>query len=1126
VTARLIGIEGNLFPTRYLSSALWSDVRRLDPAVVAQQLTHMRRWWARVAASCGPATAVRALFDIAAMPLFDGLGFSAVNAEFDRSSARVHLATPQRTSLALIVLPWARQASAVWRDAIVAARHLNAAWCFVLAVPFFSLVCARPGGRRRALDVCFPQVLHPESIAVMLRLMSAGSFDRQNHENRAPIETALDAAAVFQDRVRSDLQIGVLTALTLLRSALLPPRSAGARLDEALTVLYRILFLLFAESRDLVPHGHPIYERSYSLASLCREAGAGLDPVGCWDALRAVSRLSRTGCRLPGLQVAAFNGALFAKAAAPSLEQRLVARRPTPFSRARDRAVQQTLLALATRPAAAGREEICYSDLGVEQLGAVYERVLDLDPRTLQPPAPPTSGRHSRRRKESGTFYTPQTITDFLVRRTLAPLVAGRPADAILQLRVLDPAMGSGAFLVSACRYLAGAHESALVEEGRCSAADISPDDRAAIRRSVAQQCLAGVDSNPVAVQLARLSLWLATLAEGKPLGFLDHRLRVGDSLIGASPHDLRRVTDSPSRRGPLPLLDLADPEQPVAHVVQSLRVLTTAPDDSVEAVHTKEACWRQLSGQHSPVSDWRLALSLWCSRWFWPDHAGIARPSAQETRAVIDTLTRSQGGLRPAAVARWLQIARELESRHMFFHWLLEFPDVFFEDTGQPRTQPGFDAVLGNPPWEMLREDRGTAAAHAARGASRTAAHTRQLVRFIRDSGLYDSCDRGHVNLYQPFLERALTLVRPGGRVGLVLPWGLAVDDGAAALRRRLLQSASIDTIVGLDNSRGLFPIHRGLRFMLLVAGGAGPTREVRARFGVASHDVIAELPAGDEAYVQSDYYPVRLAAATIKQTGGASARIPDIRRASDLRLLDRLSSTFPPLGSSTGWNARFGRELNVTEDRRHFCAAGIPVLEGKHIGPFAVNVGASTLRIDQAVARRLLPALGFLRPRLAYRDVSGVQNRLSLIAAVLPADMVTTHTLFCLRTQLPDEQQHFLCGIFNSWVLNLVVRMLMGGHVTTSLIESMPVPPWTGDSGQRRIARAARRLARPTARARSQAHLQALVAQAYGLESDAFADLTRAFSLVPVAERELAAEVLRSLNAAGRQDGQHQHG
>ena len=228
-----------------------------------------------------------------------------------------------------------------------------------------------------------------------------------------------------------------------------------------------------------------------------------------------IARLAHAGCRAGNLRVTPFNGRLFAPARTPLAERRDLD----------DDAARRAVLALSTRPSPdrAGREPIAYRDLGVEQLGAVYETLLDYKPRIQH-----VSGRSGGRvsvalepgsgvRKATGTFYTPQPIAEYLVRRTLGPLVRDAAPDRILHLRVVDPAMGSGAFLVAACRYLADAYEAALIGGGGCHASDIGEPERAAIRRTIAERCLYGVDLNPMAVQLARLSLWLATAAD-RPL--------------------------------------------------------------------------------------------------------------------------------------------------------------------------------------------------------------------------------------------------------------------------------------------------------------------------------------------------------------------------------------------------------------------------------------------------------------------------------------------------------------------------------------------------------------------------------------------------------------------------------
>jgi Eco57I restriction-modification methylase len=1113
----LAGVGGSLFPGRYLVEAPEADdIWRHRPRPPDGQRRAFEKWWTRAASSCGPASGVRTLFDVVAMPLLAMLGFRAYDVTFDRTRALARLQTRGSGRVGLVVLPWASRQSTAWREVVVIARRMDADWCFVLAPPYLSLVDARGHASRHSVDFTLPEAFAANSFIRFWTLAHAGAFEpwlpaRSPDRRASPlIDRLLVSARQFQDRVRADLQDGVVDALDSLTNVLARSLPRPARHNpggEALTLVYRLLFLLFAESRSLVPIGHPIYQRAYSVGTLCREAVSDERACGLWDGLAAITRLSRSGCRTDDLIVAPFNGQLFARTAAPALEAGRPSSRVVRRKSAADAALRRALVALGTRPGAAGRETISYADLGVEQLGAVYERVLDTPAERREAPA----RRHSARRKQTGTFYTPQPLAEFVVRRTLAPLVSGATTDRILSLRIVDPAMGSGAFLVAACNYLASAYERALVEEGRCGAIDLDDDARADIRRLVAERCLAGVDANPVAVELARLSLWLATLARGKPLGFLDHRLRAGDSLIGAWPDDLQRTPGRRARTGEpvLPLFDAADLESSIGRATRPLVEIAGRRDDTVEDVRAKAAVWRALTGDRSPLEPWRLASSLWCARWF-PDGAAgerprQTRPSDAEFRAALDAIFRGDPTLPARPLAEWLEHARTVARNRAFFHWPLEFADVFYDEHGQPRQAAGFDAVIGNPPWEMLRHDSPDAGGAPASAGARP--DGRQVVRFIRESDLYASCGRGHLNLYQPFVERALALARPGGRVGLVLPWGLAADDGAAALRSRLLDRSALDTIVGFDNAGGLFPIHRGLRFLVVVASPGGRTTEVRARFGVRTAKELADLPEHDE---DGTSYPVRLTPDLLRAVGGVARRIPDVRDPRDLAWLDSLARAHPPLGHTDGWGAHFGRELNATEDRRHFGTTGLPVIEGKHIAPFAVDPGRATWRINRREASRLLPDGRFDRPRLAYRDVSGVGNRLSLIAAVVPAGVVTTHTLFCLRTPVEANARHFLCGLFNSFVLNALVRLLMGGHVTTSLVEGLPVPLWTGSPEQRRIARLARRLTEHPGARHTNAALQAAVARLYALDAPTFERVLSAFPLVGVGDRQLALELL----------------
>jgi hypothetical protein len=1125
----LDGLTGTLFPSRFLADGLGDALATLDPAGTDRARRRMSSWWSTVAAACGPATGLRAIFDEVAMPFAAQLGFRAREPRLESRSIRATLITPGGSSVALIVRPWAARRPSSWREVAQHAAEVGAGWSLVISPPFISVVDARGCGLRHALEVELPAVLAPEPFRRFWLMSRAEAFDL---DNRHSLDAIVALGERFQIGVRTDLQRGVNAALDSLA---MPPA-------EALTIVYRVLFLLFVESRGLVPTWHPVYRNAYAITTLCRDAVTA-PPRGLWDALGAVTRLARLGCRSRDLIVTPFNGSLFARSAAPSLEARSH-RGTSRTTTTRDAELSRALIELGTRPGPAGRESITYADLGVEQLGAIYERVLDRPGLSAAPglAAGPIDdhrwhGRHSSLRKSTGTFYTSRPLADFVVRRTLAPLVDGRTCDEILQLRVVDPAMGSGAFLVSACRYLADACERALVDEGRLSDADIDEALRADLRRRVAERCLAGVDSNPVAVQLARLSLWLATLADGRPLGFLDHRLRVGNSLIGATPQDLLHVGRAPGGRAggaSTPLLDAANIDDAIAHVAAPLADLLLRRDDAVADVRAKERSWLAVSGPSSPLAAWRRAATLWCARWFWPDDAARPAPSTPELRAAVDRLLRGDRTLPHALVDDWCAGAGTAAARHHFFHWAIEFPDVFHDVRGMTRgSHQGFDAVIGNPPWEMLRRDPDEGG-DAGTGDARGGRSPSQLRRYLKECGHFRASSGHHVNLYLAFLERSLGLLHPRGRLGLLVPWGFASDDGAATLRRQLLDADRLDSIVGFDNRAGLFPIHRGVRFAAVFAGAPTRGRAVCARFGVQHLSEVAALPSRDEEESLGDAVersrPLRIDALDLRIAGGSPRRIPDTRRARDFEWLVGLRRAWPPLSDARSFAATFARDLNATDDRHRLGPRGLPVIEGKDIEPFVARVDAPRARIDPGAALQRLSDGRHLRPRLAYRDVSAVGNRRTLIAAVLPEGVVTTHTLFCLRTPLSVDVQYYLCGLFNSFVLNAVVRMLMGGHLTTTLVEDLPAPMWTGTAGQRRIAAIARRLghgdAAPGAgreqgertfarRTRDEAWLQAQVARAYGVDAAAFAALLEGFPLVDAELRTAALAAFKRLDA-----------
>jgi hypothetical protein len=1098
-------LEGPLLSKDYAAHDLLAQHAASAPPTAIVPVTRLVAWHRRCASTLGPASGVRALAERGAAPFFALLGFRIGPAVVlpGTDAARMTLTTPGGRTVGLVVCRWGERLDGAWRPAVRDAVREGCAWAFAYSGTAVRLIDAQRTFSRRYFELDLDAGVHDETTRrVLWATCHARCFDpTPTMTGQAPIDRLVQAAADHADRVCSSLHAGVERALSCLAPALhRAGRCDPQRLHEqSLTVLYRVLFLLFAEARGVVPVWHPIYRDSYSVERLCDDIRHARAPRGLWPALQAITRLAQRGCRIDDLHVPAFNGQLFSPDSAPAAEH----------ARLDDTIVRDVLAALTSRrgPRGTGLRRIAYGDLGVEQLGAIYERVLDRVPDgdAVAPHRTAVQATVSRR-KATGSFYTPSSLTEYLVRRTLAPLVEDQPADTILRLRVVDPAAGSGAFLVAACRYLASAYEDALVRDGTFRPGDIDERTRASFRRAVAQRCLYGVDLNPMAVHLARLSTWLATLSPDLPLTFLDHRLRAGNSVVGASLDDLARQVPGRGRLvdASLPFDACGGLSERLRSVLPVRRRLAEDPETTAREVREKERALAALGADDGPLAPWRRAADLWCAWWFW----SAAPPDRRLLGELIAHLVDRSPLLPERAARRPLDEAAAIAREHRFFHWTLEFPEIFSDEQGRPRADGGFDAVVGNPPWDMVRADAGDPPARLRRRRS-----TSGLVRFARDSGVYRLSGDGHLNLYQLFVERAVSLLRAGGRAGLVVPWGLMNDHGSGALRRHLFERCQIDSVVSFENRHGLFPIHRGLRFAVFTLAnvpGGGP---IRCRFGETSTVALEALPARGGADAA---FPITLAPTLLRRTGGDGLPVPHATTTMDLAILARLGGEWPWLSSAEGWRARFGRELNGSEHRPWFHPAGrgLRVVEGKHLAPFSVDLAAVRYGITREETTRLLKGRwpeG--RPRLAYRDVAASSNALTLIAAILPADTVATHTVFCLTSALPPDAQWFLCGVFNSFVANYLVRLRVGTHLGSTTVERLPVPVVAAGTGPfASIAALSREVAREgRARGTQHARLQAAVARLYGLTDEEFRHVLGTFPLVPESERALALRAWR---------------
>jgi hypothetical protein len=304
---------------------------------------------------------------------------------------------------------------------------------------------------------------------------------------------------------------------------------------------------------------------------------------------------------------------------------------------------------------------------------------------------------------------------------------------------------------------------------------------------------------------------------------------------------------------------------------------------------------------------------------------------------------------------------------------------------------------------------------------------------------------------------------------------------------------------------------VHRGLRFLLLSAVSGGHTSALPCRFGVGTPDALDRLPDASP-----DEHAIPLMRTLLERVSGEQLAVPDIRSPHDVEILNTITSRLPALGDASGWNIHFGRELNATDDRSHFTRDedGLPVVEGKHLHPFRVDVGAAANRIPRAAAARLLDRKRtFGRPRVAYREVASSTNRLTLIAAIIPMDVVTTHTLFCVKEALDQDSQRYLCAVLNSFVANYFIRMRVSTHVSAGIIDRLRAPlPQRHSQRFREIVDLSAAFEEASLSAGSEgtvedgARLQALVAMEYGVTPTQLQHILSTLPLLPQRDRDAA--------------------
>lgn len=571
-----------------------------------------------------------------------------------------------------------------------------------------------------------------EKIVVSEDLSSLKSFllffRAQSFVQNGFLDHVLTESVEYARRVGAELKENVFEALRLLCQGFLDGNQDFSAEDlstiheNALILLYRVLFLLYAESereRELLPLSDPDYREQIGLYALKREVASREDWLGethsLWTRLQDLCHLIYRGSER--LEIYEYNGGLFDPQQHPFLERYEIG----------DQYLAEALKLLTCTQVEGHRGFLDYSALDVRELGSIYEGLLEH--KLIAREGELTWEKDKSQRKKTGSYYTPEYIVSYIVGETLGPLVDELQEELkdelanlaekirrargenrkilqekqkkllqaararVLDLKVLDPAMGSGHFLVTACDYLArriAELEAELTGEETEEAAQ-------ELKRTVAVRCLYGVDLNPLATELAKLSLWLHTVAKGKPLSFLDHHLRTGNSLIGATVKDLERPPSGKAFEIGLWESKLV---QDLGKAIPYLTFIKESPSDSRSDIDAKKEHWELVNAW---IGKYKQAANVWLSAYF--DN------TVTDTEYQQALQTTASGNLDPLAEAPFFREAQAITAKKRFFHWELEFPDVFFNRFGLPLENPGFDAVIGNPPYvrqEQIKENKG----------------------------------------------------------------------------------------------------------------------------------------------------------------------------------------------------------------------------------------------------------------------------------------------------------------------------------------------------------------------------------------------------------------------------------
>ncbi len=920
-------------------------------------------------------------------------------------------------------------------------------------------------------------------------------------------EAGLSQGTAARERLRegvetaiAELGQGLIEANADLRDGVATGRIAmPALFEELLRTVYRLIFLAVAEDRDLlhgraVPQGpRALYRDGYSFGfwrdrSARRAAYDGHHDA--WAGMLVTLGALEHGEALLGLPPL---GGLFAKGSTPILNS----------ARIPNRRFLSAIYSLGFITVESRQTRINWRDMKTEELGSVYESLLEIRP-VLMPNGDFVleGGAKGNARKTSGSYYTPDSLVETLLDSALDPVLERAEAEgeaAILNLKVIDPACGSGHFLLGAARRMAG-------RLARLRNPDAGRDDEQAALRDVVSRCIHGVDRNPMAVELAKVALWIESVSPGQPLGFLDANIRCGDALLGifsldalaeGIPDDAYKplTGDDKATANGLKKLNKAERDSGLLRLVTQPDKLASAfqrfhamPENTPREVAARASEYERIRLSPGWVA-LRQACDAYVAAFILPKPAlpsPQAKPLIPTTRHLRDILS---GGTMLGTGAVQGPLAAAIDGaawRARAFHWPIEFPDVMVG-------RGGFDVVLGNPPWDTMSPDykeyfatfnpdiRHMSPAEqelayadmladpsVAENWNQHCAALYAAVHFIKSSGRYrlfadGNLGKGDFNVYRMFVETALAATRKGCVAAQFVPEGLCNGANATAIRKELFSVFRLDRLGGFENTKGIWfsKVHTAMKFCIYVAWKGGRTDTFDAAFRINTPEKLQAFKTAGG---------LKIPVAIVTEFSPDALAVMEFAAQSEVDICARMYALYPKFGAEIdGLPYRhYMREIDMGTDRGLFSegADGLPVFEGRMIDAYDYRAkgyvsgrGRSAVwedfpfsspqkgiqqqwRVLQAKVPNKLRARSD-RFRIGFGDVASPTNQRGLVAALLPNCTVSGHKVPTIEFINGGPRDILLwLGVANSLVMDFLVRKKISLTMSYTIMDSLPFP------------------------------------------------------------------------------------